>query len=329
MKRILIGLLMFVVITVAAHALLDENKYYYEDIDMRIITNDNIDSIYGIEFFDRENIVLQLQCNSVILTDLCFKRIDKFLKNGGTVWVYDSTVAEKFGFVKSDFSSKAVQGRKVTTDYAHISDYPAYLCKAYPASDSPVLKGVKSVLMNCIAVGNDAYSAIVKACGDTNFYPILKLNDSGSFVCAYRTWGKGKVVFISGINEKEAKNPLFVANLKEFSFNLSIPEDSDKKDKKDEAPKYKCTIGFIDSTSKAGYIMNKNIEFFANNENKIYEFNNVSKVKFLQPNAEDEIYFKDGKILKGLVIMSDIEFSSDGQYVEKYGKKEVVEILFQ
>lgn len=332
MKKVLIGLLMLVVIAAAApavlaHPILDENKYFYEDIDMRVVTSDNIDNLYGIEFFERSNMILQLQCNTIVIGDTYFKIINKFLKNGGTIWVYDSSVAEKFGFIKSDFTSKTVQGRKIKTQYAHTDEYPAYLCKAYPAAESPVLKGVGNVMMNCIEVGNDTYSAVTKAFGDDNFYPLLKVGKDGPFVCAYRKWGKGKVIFIAGLNEKDFKNPMFVANLKEFSFDLSMPETKDDKNKNEQL-KYKCAIAFVDKTSKAGYITNKNIEFFANNENKIYEFDKVSKIKFFQPDAQDEIYFKDGTMLKGVIMMQSVDFSPDGVYIEKYRKKDVVEISF-
>lgn len=324
MRKILICLLMLIVVTNALYALIDENKYSYEDIDMRIITDDNIDSLYGIQFFDRTNIVLQLQCSSVAITKPHFKLIDKFLTSGGTIWIYDSSAAEKFGFVKSDFTSRGIRGRKINTEYANIKEYPAFLCTAFPAGNSNVLKDVKSVVMNCIQTGQDMYSAVAKSAGDEKFYPLLKINDNGNFVCAYRTWGKGKVVFIAGINEKDFKNRLFVANLKEFSFNLTIPDQADKKTS--DALKYKCIISFADNSFKTGFIMNKNLEIFAGNENKIYEFDNIAKIKFLQPAAQDELYFKDGTMLRGLIIMPSIDISQDGIYVEKYGKKDVVEI---
>lgn len=327
MKKILIVLLMFVILASGAYAVLDENNYFYEDIDMRIVTNDNIDNLFGIEFFDRSNMILQLQCNTIAMADPYFKMINKYLKNGGAVWVYDSAVAEKFGFIRSDFTSKMVQGRKIKTVYAHSDEYPAYFCKAYPASDIPFLKGVGTVMMNCIEVGNDTYSAVTKAFGDDNFYPLLRAGKDGPIVCAYRKWGKGKVVFVSGLNEKDYKNPIFIANLKEFSFNLSMPETKNDKNK-NELLKNKCAIVFADKTSKTGYMMNKNIEFFASDENKIYEFSNVAKIKFFQPDAQDEIYFKDGTMLKGIIMMQSVDFSQDGLYIEKYRKKDVVEINF-
>lgn len=322
-KTLIVFMIAIFAVCFFAKAALCETVIYHEDLDEKIVTDDNIDRLYIISFFEMSGLILHLQCSAEVITPEYFKIIDAFLKKGGAVWIYDSALAQNFGFIKSDFSGKDVQGRKVKTKYSHSDEYPAYLCTAHPASSNSVLNGVKSVRVDCLTVGNDLYSAVKPGPQDNDFYPLLKVNDKDYYVCAYRVWGRGKVVFIPRINENMPVNKQFVANIKEFSRGFSVPSERNQN-------QFGCKINFASGKEAQGSITNKTFDIFVNNETKKCEAQNILRIKFAQTvSGFDEIYLKDGTVFKGVISIEDIEFTPDGAYKVKYGKNSIGEIVFE
>lgn len=306
-----------------AKTALCETVIYNEELDEKTITDDNIDRLYSVSYFEMSGLILHLQCSAEIFTPEYFKIIDTFLKKGGAVWIYDSSLAQNFGFIKSDFSGKEVDGRKVKTKYSYGDEYPAYLCTAHPASSSPALAGVKSVRVDCLMVGDNLYSAVKPSDGDIDFYPLLKVNDKGYYVCAYRTWGKGKVVFIPRVNENMPVNKQFAANIKEFSRGFSVPSQRQQE-------QFGCKINFVSGKQAQGRVTNKAFDIADGSEMKKCESQNILRIKFTQDTSGlDEIYLKDGTSLKGVISIEHIEFTPDGVYKVKYGKNSISEIVFE
>ncbi|MFH1452892.1 MAG: hypothetical protein ABIH00_02775 [Armatimonadota bacterium] len=315
-KKILIALMVFVCITGSACFALDD--YFFHDMDIRIVNNDNLDSLYGVEFFDRSSMILKIQCNSAMLTKGYMKLIDKFLERGGAVWITDSFVARNFGFEPANFTAKEVKGKAVKAIYGYEQKYPAYMCTAYPASTDSILTGVEPIKVGCIMVGPNIYSAIAPEPGNKDFYPLLKIDDV-HYASAYITKGKGKMIFMPCIDPKNKKSKIFLDNVREFSYSDLNPEPEDM---------YACSIYFKGGKDLKGFILNREIGAFVNNDSKTYQYRDVNKIVFKHPREEDEIYLKTGEVIKGIITVETINFTPGGDLLEKFDPKDITEIIF-
>jgi hypothetical protein len=163
------------------------------------------------------------------MDDETTKIIMEWVRGGGTLWFYDSRLAQAFGMEPAPITTEGIMHKKLEGEYGEIKKHSGIALLAQPFGDNPSLTGVTGVVVFLIDVGDNTYSC-VKATGTTK--AILKpniMNDNA--MAAIREEGKGKVIFKPLLWQTQVDGARFQANLKEFSAGFPIPRITAKQSK--------------------------------------------------------------------------------------------------
>jgi hypothetical protein len=157
------------------------------------------------------------------------KIVMDWVRGGGTLWYYDSRLAQMFGMEQAPIPTEGLMFKKIDGEYGDVKKHPGIALYAHPFGDHPSLTGVTGAVVFLIDVGNDTYSC-VNAVGPTK--AILKPNIiKDNAIAAIREEGKGRIIFKPLLWQTQVDGARFQGNLKEFSAGFPIPKITIKQSK--------------------------------------------------------------------------------------------------
>ncbi len=206
-------------------------SFYHSDkeLGIKVITGRNVQDINGLESKPSLAKIVVVQASQEQLTPELVTILLNWVKQGGTLWFYDSRLASFFGMEAMPLSPEGLNHKKMDGEYGDRKKHHGIAVLGNPYGDHPVLTGVTGAVVFAIEVGKDQYSAVA-AHKDTK--ALLKPDlTKDAAVSALRNEGKGIIVFKPLLWESQVDGARFQGNLKEFSAGYPIPKITTKQSK--------------------------------------------------------------------------------------------------
>lgn len=289
------------------------------DIEIFYINEGSVETIYNLLWYSKDKKILDLKIPPEALNKEFLKILNRYIDEGGSVWVYNCDLAVFFGFKPDYLEEKEFKKKNKKEKFGTQDDYPVAVSLASPAGKSPILKNIKKIEVRILELYQGRYSA-VKAEDGEDFIPLLKASTQEKLVCAAKKIGKGYVVFMPMINPRKYDGGRFLVNLTEFSAQFSLPEEV--------AENLFASVHFKNGQVTRCKILTKEINFETPENSEVIELKKIKEIKLSGGGKFDEVAFKDGNILKGFLYSSFIEIEDAG--MQKTFRKEYIEkIIFE
>jgi len=205
--------------------------FYHSDkeLGIKVYTGRNVQEIRKLEPEPALAKIVVVQASQEQLAPEFVTILVNWVKQGGTLWFYDSRLAAFFGMEAMPLSTEGLNHKKMDGEYGDTKKYPGIAVLGNPYGDHPVLTGVTGAVVFAIEVGKDQYSAVAAIKGTK---ALLKTDlTKTAAVAAIREEGKGMIIFKPLLWESQVDGARFQGNLKEFSAGLPIPKITTKQSK--------------------------------------------------------------------------------------------------
>ena len=259
-------------------------------------------------------------------------------EEGGSLWVYDSRLAEYFGMVSDPINPDGTLSKDVIGEVGS-NKMPGKAIVASSFGSHPVLNGINGAVVFVIKIDNEKFSA-VKCGGGTTGLLKYKLSEDNA-VSAIRTEGKGKVILKPLLWPDQLDGLRFQTNIMEYSAGFPVPvitlKDSPITDemlipnKSADDWKEIDMIELYDGRLVWGKINNKDFYFEGIIKGRKVKKDEISDITFNEKRSGlDVLIFKNGKKEKGLFSLSvdGINFKTPSGKTVKIGRKEIKKIIF-
>jgi hypothetical protein len=248
-------------------------SFYHSDkeLGIKVVTGRNVQDIKKLESEPASARIVVVQASREQLTPDLVTILMNWVKQGGTLWFYDSRLADFFAMEAMPLSSDGLNHKKMEGEYGDTKKYPGIAVLGNPYGDHPVLTGVTGAVIFAIEVGKDQYSAVSARKGTKALLKTDLTKDVA--VSALREEGKGMVVFKPLLWESQVDGARFQGNLKEYSAGLPIPKITTK-------------------------------------QSKITDEHMIEKKDFGQKSLVDIVHLADGRIASGKVLTESITFDT-------------------
>jgi len=221
-KRMIWGLILFLLIIPGRAADVSNLTHTDRELKIMVLNSRNADKVQELAQDPQcaRIVVLQVPYNKI--NDRSFSILHKWIVGGGTLWYYDSRLAEYFGMENyplkdAEFKSKPYQG-----DFGAEGKLSGVITQGMPKGDSPVLKGISWVLTFLMQVGEGEYSAVKL---NDQITPLLIAGEPVHVVSAIAKIGAGMAVLKPLVMMKgQGDGDRFQANIKEFSAGYPVPD---------------------------------------------------------------------------------------------------------
>lgn len=308
-------------------------KQLHNDIDILVINKKNKIKLTTISAPGEITNILVIQLAPEDFEPLMIENANKWIANGGTLWFYDSRLADWFGMKNSPLKKDEFQLKETSQQYGENKKAKGSSTIALPASNSPILTGVKDVLAFLLEVDTDKYSA-VEISDDENFIPLLKVNDNKKAVAAIQKYGKGLIIFKPLLWEASNDGERFQVNLKEFSAGYDVPLLDSEKNPEDtnnaKNEKYIDKITLRTDLVLEGTILNKELLIETGTGSETIQFEKIKKIELGHTMGEfDIITLTNGSVIKGYAIIDIIYFATDIKDVKKFDRTIIKEIMIK
>ncbi|MGM9998014.1 MAG: hypothetical protein ACI38Q_01235 [Candidatus Bruticola sp.] len=226
MRRLLFGILMLLSICLAAplssradsESTTSLDYHPYGELGIKVMTRGNAHNVAALLADPSVRIfILQVPFDQFDLT--CCPDIVKWVRQGHSLWFYDSRYAPYFGMKAYALSGKQFKGRDESGDLGE-QKYAGRAAGVLTMSKQDVMSGVGQCTVFLPLVGNDTYSAVALG-GDT--LPLLQFASDSPALAAMRRDGKGLIVFKPLLWPESLSGKRFQYNLLEYSAGFGVP----------------------------------------------------------------------------------------------------------
>lgn len=310
-----------------------------KECGVKVIKDSNIKDIENLKSNPEYAKILVLQTTFQKFPQEMIEPIMTWVReNGGTLWVYDSRLAEYFGMVSSPINPDGTLSKDIVGDLgSHKTPGKAIIASAF--GSHPVLSGVNGAVVFVVKIDEEKFSA-VKTGGGTTALLKYKLSEDDA-VCAIRTEGKGKVILKPLLWPDQLDGLRFQTNIMEYSAGFPVPvitlKDSPITDemlipnKSADDWKEVDMVELYDGRLVWGKINNKDFYFEGIVKGRKIKKDEISDITFNDKKSGlDIVVLKDGKKEKGLLSLSvdGVNFKTPSGKTVKIGKKEIKKIIF-
>jgi len=197
-----------------------------KDLGIKVITGRNRSDVSLLEKDPASARIVVVQILPKDMTREIADALMKWVRQGGTLWFYDSRLAGYFGMEALPVSPERINHKKMEGEYGETKKHPGIAVTAIPFGEHPALTGVTGAVIFLIEVDKDLYSA-VKSGGPVKALLKTDLTKEAA-VAAFKEEEKGKIIFKTLLWESQIDGARFQANLKEYSAGFPIPKISSR-----------------------------------------------------------------------------------------------------
>jgi hypothetical protein len=315
-----------------------KGQYHSEkELSYKVITGRNKSDIALLERDPGCCKIVIIQILPKDMTGELGESLMKWVRQGGTLWFYDSRLARYFGMEELPLSSQGLNNRKMEGEYGETKKYPGVAVTAIPFGEHPVLTGVTGAVVFIIEVGPDSYSA-VKSGGPVKALLKTDLTKEAA-VAALKEEGKGKIVFKALLWESQVDGARFQANIKEYSAGFPIPKISSKQskisddlmvEKKGILPQDKADFILLsDGRTIWGKVLNESLVFETPDKSMKVACGGIKELECDVSSGVDRLLDKDDKKLTGfLSAKGGIQFLTPSGSKVTLEKQDIKKIFF-
>ncbi|MCE1248043.1 MAG: hypothetical protein LWY06_15485 [Firmicutes bacterium] len=195
----------------------------HKNIKYEVVTERNLDFIAKLKPGTKPVNFVVIQAKPESFKDSHAKAVMDWVHSGGTVWFYDSRLAEHFGMENSPYSVDKIKGQPYNGGYGSGKvEGVNVVASAVPFTDCEIANGLQSIQVFLMEVGKDKFSGVSST--TKGVMPVFVVNLEQKAVVAVKKHGKGWVIFKPLLWPEVLGGERFQANLKEFSAGYSVPK---------------------------------------------------------------------------------------------------------
>ena len=292
-----------------------------KECGVRVIKDSNIKDIENLQSNPEYAKILALQVSFEKFPQEMIEPIMTWVREqGGTLWVYDSRLAEYFGMINSPINPDGTLSKDLVGELGSRKT-PGKAIVASAFGGHPTLNGVNGAVIFVVKIDED------------------KFEDNA--VAAIRTEGKGMVILKPLLWPDQLDGLRFQTNIMEYSAGFPVPiitlKDSPITDemlipnKSADDWKEIDLLELYDGRLVWGKINNKDFYFEGVTKGRKVKKDEILDITFNEKKSGlDVVTFKNDKKEKGLFSLSvdGINFKTPSGKTVKIGKKEIKKIIF-
>ncbi|MCL5037741.1 MAG: hypothetical protein M1269_11590 [Chloroflexi bacterium] len=311
---------------------IDQYNHTEEQLGILVITGNNIASIDELKERPRRVKIAVLQVPEKKLNADSEKVILDFIKDGGTVWFYDSRLAHIFGLENAPLKGEDLRYKPQKGTYGDESKSRGAATYLQSYGTSPILKGVNLVLAFLLEVGKDRFSAI-KVTDDVT--PLLIANDPKIASAAEKNIGEGKVILKPLIWLEAVDGKRFQTNLLEYSAGYPVPDiknivSADKKAELPSKPDEVDRVVLNNGNYYDGKLENDSFRLETMNGSAKLSPDDLSEIRIKSFMNMDEVVTKNNKTQRGMVSWGDeLRLKAGNGKKMTFSKMEISKIFFR
>ena len=310
-----------------------------KECGVRVIKDSNIKDIENLQSNPEYAKILALQVSFEKFPQEMIEPIMTWVREqGGTLWVYDSRLAEYFGMINSPINPDGTLSKDLVGELGSRKT-PGKAIVASAFGGHPTLNGVNGAVIFVVKIDEDKFSAVKTGEGTTALLK-YKLSEDNA-VAAIRKEGKGMVILKPLLWPDQLDGLRFQTNLMEYSAGFPVPiitlKDSPITDemlipnKSADDWKEIDMLELYDGRLVWGKINNKDFYFEGVTKGRKVKKDEILDITFNEKKSGlDVVTFKNDKKEKGLFSLSvdGINFKTPSGKTVKIGKKEIKKIIF-
>lgn len=332
MKKVALSILLFLIAGFLASGFSSAalpkkvQSQLHKDITILVISQNNVSDLDKLIKDPQKYKILVVQLRSTQCTQEQKDLITKWVQDGGTVWFYDSRLADWFGMENAPVEATKFDCKSAQGEYSDDKAAEGAIAKSFPASSHPVLTGVNQVMVFLLKVDVVSFSA-VKISEDVT--PLLKVNNENKAVAAIKPFGKGIVVFKPLLQQQDGEWDRFQENLKEFSAGYSVPPLAPEEAQAGPTSNADC-VYMRDGSLIKGEITQESFDVYPDEEK--YPLSlipaDIREIDLSQGDEYVTVTLKNGKTIRGILMDLKIDMYVNFKKKEKLGKFDILKIVF-